>query len=214
MSSISFFWSKSFLTSRSMLWPLFLVNVAGTIYGYIWYGNQLQYTFDNHPLWQIVFVPDSPTASLFFTLSLLYLLFPHKGAPSKTFTAVRMGIEALGVVMSIKYGIWAVAMIVGGAMQGDVLEWQHYMLIASHLGMAIEALLYVRFMVFNRVAALAATLWLLLNDTIDYTYLVYPWLPNELEDDLPAIAAFTFGLSIASYLGTLAAWRGRARSIR
>lgn len=197
-----------------MLWLLFLVNAAGTFYGYIWYGNQLQYTVDNHPLWQLVFVPDSPTASLFFTLSLLYLLFPRKGTPSKAFIAVRMGIEALAVVTSVKYGIWAVAMIVGGAMQGDTLEWQHYMLIASHLGMAFEALLYVRFMVFHRLAALLATMWLLLNDTIDYTYMVFPWLPNELEDDLPAIAVFTFGLSIASYLGTLTVWRAKDRIAR
>ncbi|MBW7473419.1 DUF1405 domain-containing protein [Paenibacillus oenotherae] len=186
-----------------MLWLLFLVNAAGTVYGYMWYGNQLEYTWNHHPLWQLIFVPDSPTASLFFTLSLLYLLFPHAGKPSKAFTAIRMGIEALAVVTSMKYGIWAVAMIVGGAAQGDTLEWQHYMLIASHLGMAIEALLYVRFMIFKRMAARLATYWLILNDTVDYTCMVFPWLPEELEDDLAAVAAFTFGLSIFSYIGAL-----------
>ncbi|REK77229.1 DUF1405 domain-containing protein [Paenibacillus paeoniae] len=206
--NLSLFWSRSFLLNRNVLWLLFIVNFVGTIYGYMWYENQLIWTIENKPAWMLPFVPDSPTASLFFTLSLLFLMFPPRKL-SRLGNGLRVLIEALAVVCSVKYGIWAVAMIVAGAAQGDVLNWQHYMLIASHLGMAAEALLYFRFMK-ARTGALAIGLgWLLLNDTIDYTYGINPWLPAELEDDLDAVRTFTFALSIASFLTAWLALRFR-----
>ena len=208
---ISVFWSRSFLMSRTMLWLLFIVNLLGTIYGYIWYDAQLAKTFNEEPLWMLVFVPDSPTASLFFTLALLYMLFP----PAKQTgiaAAGRSVIEGLAVVCSVKYGIWAVAMIVAGAWQGDVLNWQHYMLIASHLGMALEALLYFRFMKGGIAALTAGLSWLLLNDTIDYTYGVYPWLPQQLDDDVPAVRLFTYCLSFASFAAAVFVWRFRRKA--
>lgn len=204
------FWSREFLLNRSFLWLLFLVNLAGTIYGYIWYEGQLIDTLNHHPLWQIVFVPDSPTASLFFTIALLYLLFP----PNKPYRLVRIGrsiIEALAVVCSVKYGIWAVAMIAAGAWQGDNLHWQHYMLMASHLGMAFEALLFFRFMKACAVSLLVAACWLLLNDTVDYTFGVFPYLADELKDDLTAVRAFTYALSFFSLGASLLVWRFRKK---
>ncbi|MBW7456492.1 DUF1405 domain-containing protein [Paenibacillus sepulcri] len=185
-----------------MLWLLFIVNAAGTVYGYIWYGNQIEYTIENNPLWQVVFVPDSPTGSLFFTLALLFLLFPKAGVPSSAFIGLRSIIEALAVLTSFKYGIWAVTMIAAGAAQGDALVWQDYMLVVSHLGMALEGLLFVRFMIFGRTAAVIALMWMLLNDILDYSSDIFPWLPNVLEDDLDAIRNFTIGLSILTLLVT------------
>ena len=58
--------------NKKMLWLILLCNILGTLYGYIWYGGQLSVTD-----WQYkIFVPDSPTASLFLcivfvTISLL-----------------------------------------------------------------------------------------------------------------------------------------------
>ncbi|MEV5028361.1 DUF1405 domain-containing protein [Paenibacillus sp. LPE1-1-1.1] len=207
---LAFFWSREFLLSRSFLWILFLVNFAGTVYGYIWYEGQLAATLNGHPLWQIVFVPDSPTASLFFTVALLYLLFP----PQRSFGIARIGryiIEALAVVCSVKYGIWAVSMIVAGAWQGADLSWQHYMLIASHLGMAFEALLFFRFMKAGVFALAVATGWLLLNDTVDYTFGVFPYLADELDDDLSAVRAYTYGLSFFSFLAAMLVWHFRKK---
>lgn len=120
-----------------------------------------------------------------------------------------MIIEGLAVVTSVKYGIWAVAMIVAGGAQGDQLNWQHAMLSASHLGMAFEVLLYARFMKAGWLAAFIGTLWLLLNDTVDYTFAVFPWLAKELMDDLPAVELFTYCLSIFSFLVGLLALRAR-----
>lgn len=207
------FWDRAVLMNRTFLWLLLLVNTGGTVYGYMWYCNQLAYTYEHHPLWQLVFVPDSPTASLFFTLSILFLLYPPQ-RPGRLLRGLRAVLEGLAVCTSIKYGIWAVAMIFAGAAQGDPLEWQHWMLVASHLGMALEALLYVRFMAFGRLGALAALLWLLLNDTMDYTYGIFPALSRALLDDLAAIERFTYGLSLFSFAVALLALAGRGRQQR
>lgn len=205
---LKLFWSRDFLLNRHFLWILFVVNLLGTIYGYIWYENQLIWTSANKPEWMLPLVPDSPTSSLFFTLALLYLMYPPQRS-NKLQMAGRVIIEALAVVCSVKYGIWAVTMIVWGAAQGDVLNWQHYMLIASHLAMAVEALLYFRFMKAGVGALAAGLIWLLLNDSMDYTYGIFPWLPDQLEDDLGAVRAFTFALSAASYVAALLVWRFR-----
>ncbi|MEF2964329.1 DUF1405 domain-containing protein [Paenibacillus sp. M1] len=205
----SFLWSRPFLSSRPVLWLLFVCNLLGTIYGYIWYDNQLLDTWEKHPHWQIVFVPDSPTASLFFTLSLLFLLFP---AGLSRFKFLRGLIEGLAVVTSVKYGVWAVSMIFAGAAQGGELVWQDWMLVASHLAMAVEALLYVRLFRFGTGMLLVAGAWTLLNDAVDYRYEVYPWLPQTLWDNVPQVMVFTFCLTIASMAAGWLALRGAKRA--
>ncbi len=84
------------LTHRSFLTLLLIVNVAGTIYGYIWYRGQLEITEPHF----LIFVPDSPTASLFFSIAIIGWLL---GKNFKLF-------EALALITLIKYGIWAVVM--------------------------------------------------------------------------------------------------------
>ncbi|WP_025692685.1 DUF1405 domain-containing protein [Paenibacillus zanthoxyli] len=187
------------LKHRAIIWLLLAVNVPGTIYGYIWYGNQLAYTAAHYPSWLLPFVPDSPTASLFFTLALILLLYPPKTAVGIT---VRALIEALTVVTSVKYGIWAVSIIAAGGYQGGPIVWQDWMLMISHAGMAVEALLYARFFICRKMIPLAL-LWTLLNDTVDYSYGVYPWLPRVLTDDVPQVRTFTFLLTLVS---AAAAW--------
>lgn len=196
------------LMNRSFLWLLFWCNVLGTIYGYIWYGGQLAATLEQYPAGLLVFVPDSPTASLFFTLSLLFLLYP----PSKRWLQ-RVGhvIQGLAVVTSIKYGVWAVSVIVAGwSLGGDVI-WQDFMLIASHLAMAIEALLYVRFFGFGVISLILAAGWTLLNDVMDYTFEIYPYLPYELYDYVGGVRNFTFTLTILSFIAGWAALKQAKR---
>lgn len=184
---------------RGIIWLLFIVNVLGTIYGYIWYGNQLEYTAQNYPAWLLPFVPDSPTASLFFTIALLLLLYPPKGLKG---TLVRELIEALAVVTSVKYGIWAVGVIFAGGYQGDTVSWKDWMLVVSHTGMAVEALIYARFFAFRRMLPVAL-LWTLANDMVDYSAGVYPWLPSVLDDDVNQVQYLTILLTL---LSAAAAW--------
>jgi uncharacterized membrane protein YpjA len=169
-------------------------------------------------MWQIMFVPDSPTASLWFALALVWRLAQPggplrdepSGAVSSMFRRVRSLVEALGAVTSVKYGVWACVVILAGWAQGDEPRWEHWMLIVGHAAMAVCALLYARFFGFGRRALAIAALWTLLNDTVDYGFGVYPYLPAELEDDLAAVAAFTFALTGLSVLAVHLARRPKA----
>jgi uncharacterized membrane protein YpjA len=190
---------------RGVIWLLFIVNFLGTVYGYIWYGNQLQFTAENYQAWLLPFVPDSPTASLFFTLALLLMLYPPKGLKG---TLVRELIEALAVLTSVKYGIWAVSIIFAGGYQGDTVSWKDWMLVVSHSGMAVEALIYARFFSFRRMLPLAL-LWTLANDMVDYSVGIYPWLPAVLEDNVLEVQNFTIILTL---LSAAAAWVFGAKS--
>jgi uncharacterized membrane protein YpjA len=66
--------------------------------------------------------------------------------------------------------------------------------------MALEALLYLRFFAFGLRHLLIVSAWVLLNDGADYALGVFPWLPEELLDDLDVIPWFTAALSVASVL--------------
>src|SRR5690625_7763832 len=67
-------WLSTILRNRNFLILLFGINFLGTIYGYMWYGNQLART----PAIFLPFVPDSPTASLFLTIFFGFYLYGRK----------------------------------------------------------------------------------------------------------------------------------------
>lgn len=214
--SFSFLWSRPFLTGNRLLLMLFVVNFAGTVYGYIWYEGQLIHTMQTMPLWYLPFVPDSPTASLFFTLSLLYLLFDNVSSqPLQRHSSFLRGfIEAFALITSFKYGIWAVAMIALGAAQGDPVVWQDWMLTVSHLGMAAEVLLFARFYTYRKAPIAVVAIWTLWNDYMDYVKGVYPGLPEVLKDDLGRIEVFTIALSFISIAIAVAVQRLRMKETR
>jgi uncharacterized membrane protein YpjA len=194
--TLSFLLSKPFMLNRRVLWPLFWVNALGTVYGYQWYAAQLVETVTEISPYLVIFVPDSPTASLFFTLSILFLLIAPREPEHGRGSFIRGLIEALAVITSVKYGIWAVAMILAGSAQGDPLVWQDWMLMFSHAGMAVEAVLYGRFFRKGWIHVAAAACWTLLSDVVDYTFGVFPYLPRPLYDDLGAVQLFTIALSV------------------
>lgn len=182
MSSLR--WLIFWLGQPSALKLLLGVNLFGTIYGFYWYRDQLLSTE-----WYLLpFVPDSPTASLFFTLFLLAMLLNKKWLYIESFAAVTL----------FKYGIWATVMIVWTGFLGGDLTWQHYMLITSHLGMAIQSLLYIPYFSFGKRHLLVIALWTLTNDYLDYTLHIFPWLSVRLHPYLPVIATLTILLSILS----------------
>lgn len=171
------------LTSRNFLLLLLIINIFGTIYGYMWYGSQLAQT----PPVFIPFVPDSPTASLFFVGVLTAFL--RKGNWPL--------LEALALITLFKYGIWAVVMNVLTLAVSGYLPWEGYMLIASHFAMAVQGLLYSPYYRIKIKHLLIAALWTLHNDIIDYVFFMYPRY-RELDEFIPQIGYFTFWLSIAS----------------
>jgi uncharacterized membrane protein YpjA len=202
---LSFFWSKSLWLNKKMLWLLLICNFLGTIYGYEWYWQQMEETIAEHPIWYVLFVPDSPTASLFFTGSVAYLLLNPSSQTqrSKLYKAFRGFVEAFALITSFKYGIWAVVMIWTGAWQGVPVGWDGWMLTASHLAMAVEVLIFARWFTYKVPAIIAVAIWTFWNDFMDYERGIFPWLPKVLWDDLPIIKWFTVSLSITGIIVAL-----------
>ncbi|MEW9698964.1 DUF1405 domain-containing protein [Paenibacillus sp. SI8] len=200
--ALSFIWSKSLWLNKKMLWLLLICNLLGTIYGYEWYWNQMEYTLANYPTWYVWFVPDSPTASLFFTGTVAFLLADRSTTRPrrKLYKAVRGFVEAFALITSFKYGIWAVAMIWSGAWQGVPVGWDGWMLTASHLAMAVEVLIFARWYAYKVPAVILVAIWTFWNDYMDYGRGVFPSLSDALLDDLGIIQWFTVGLSIVGII--------------
>ncbi|HZG60252.1 MAG TPA: DUF1405 domain-containing protein [Anoxybacillus sp.] len=173
----------SLLMHRSVLWLLLVINILGTIYGYIWYGNQLSET----PPQFLLFVPDSPTASLFFVFVLIAFLL-GKNWPL---------LEALAMVTLFKYGIWAVVMNLLVWKVTGTLDGIAWMLILSHAAMALEGILYAPFYRIKPWHLAFAAVWTLHNDVIDYVFRMLPRY-SMLDEYIPQIGYFTFWLSIVS----------------
>ncbi|MCS0672228.1 DUF1405 domain-containing protein [Cytobacillus firmus] len=179
-------WIYPLLGSRAMLILLLVINTAGTIYGYVWYKWQL---VDTPPIF-LPFVPDSPTASLFFMFVLIAFLL-GKNWPL---------FEALAIVTLIKYGIWAVVMNLLVFQVTGELDPVALMLIFSHGAMAVQGVLYAPFYRFKLWHLVLTAIWTLHNDVIDYVFFMLPRYPI-LNLYTPQIGYFTFWLSIFS-LGT------------
>lgn len=188
---------KYILLDKRFLIALFIVNLLGTIYGYVWYESQLAIT----PSIFLIFVPDSPTASLFFTIFLLFFIF-GKHVPY---------IEALAITSLFKYGIWAVIMNLLTMYVEGGLHWTGYMLMASHLGMAIQALLYAPYYQIKLRHLTLASLWILHNDIIDYVFEMMP-MYSSISNYMNEIGYFTFWLSVFTIYLTYRLTIGKAKN--
>lgn len=172
-----------------MLWSLFVINLLGSVYGFYWYKNQLAMIGS----WLNLFVPDSPTASSAFTLVLLLYALRLRSPL----------IEAFAAVTLFKYGLWAVAVILLGGIASpepflESLHWTDWMLMVSHTGMAVEAILYSRFYTYRPNHLVLVGGWTLLNDGVDYLLDLHPWLPSSIDYMDGLIGLFTLGLSLVS----------------
>lgn len=181
------------LKQRAFLFLLLVVNILGTLYGYYWYKGQLMTTEPKY----YIFVPDSPTASLFFCIAIIGWLL------GKNFKLM----EVLALITLIKYGLWAVVMnLLTYFVEG--LGWMGWMLVASHFLMAIQAILYLPKYRFELWHIIVAAIWTLHNDVIDYLFGQMPYyrVINQYPSE---IGYFTFWLSIACILGAFIARRKR-----
>lgn len=176
---------KFLLFHKTFMWILLAVNILGTIYGYIWYMWQLEIT---DPIF-IIFVPDSPTASLFFSIALFgWLINRHFKL-----------IEALALITLVKYGLWAVVMNIWTQFESGPIGFVGWMLVISHFAMAVQALLYIPMYKFKWIHVLIAAIWTLHNDVIDYVFGQMP-IYRSLSEHTQTIGYFTFWLSIACIL--------------
>ena len=176
---------KFLLFHKTFMWILLAVNILGTIYGYYWYMWQLEIT---DPIF-LIFVPDSPTASLFFSIALFgWLINRHFKL-----------IEALALITLVKYGLWAVVMNIWTQYESGPIGFVGWMLVVSHFAMAVQALLYIPMYKFKWIHVLIAAIWTLHNDVIDYVFGQMP-IYRSLSEHTLTIGYFTFWLSIACIL--------------
>ncbi|ADU52163.1 protein of unknown function DUF1405 [Thermaerobacter marianensis DSM 12885] len=181
--------------NRPATWLLVAVNAVGSVWGFWWYRDQLAAT----PLWKWPVVPDSPTASTLFTLVLVLQLLGRR-LPA---------LEAWAYLVMIKYGLWTVVVLGGYALKTGILGPEAALLIASHAGMAIEALIYQRAYPGSLRGLAAAVAWSLFNDGADYLAGLHPTLPGPEVWNLAATAAV-----VLTILGAMAVYRRSAAAQR
>ncbi|WP_252503427.1 DUF1405 domain-containing protein [Sporosarcina sp. Marseille-Q4943] len=184
------------LSHKSFLWILLFINILGTVYGYDWYMWQLEMT---EPIYWI-FVPDSPTASLFFSLAIIGWLI------GRNFKLI----EALALITLVKYGLWAVVMNLLTMFENGYLDPVGWMLIGSHFAMAVQAVLYSPLYRFKFIHIVIAGIWTLHNDVIDYVFGQMP-IYHDLMKHMQQIGYFTFWLSIACIALAYALWMNREK---
>ncbi|MBO1197867.1 DUF1405 domain-containing protein [Staphylococcus simiae] len=177
-------WSLS-LYNRTWLLLLLVGNILGTIYGYIWYGSQLQQT----PWYFLIFVPDSPTASLFLSISILLMLMNKHNSL----------IDTLAFIMLVKYGVWAVIMNIILFIVHHDITLTGIMLLLSHAFMALQALYFYPRMTQSTLALGIAIVFVLLNDYIDYVHLQFPYY-DFIAHHLWQIGLITVALSLGAIL--------------
>ncbi|MCM3709762.1 DUF1405 domain-containing protein [Sporosarcina luteola] len=186
------------LTHKSFLWILLFINLLGTVYGYDWYMWQLEIT--EPKFW--IFVPDSPTASLFFTLAIIGWLI------GRNFKII----EALALITLVKYGLWAVVMNLLTMLEIGSLDPVGWMLIGSHFAMAVQAVLYSPLYRFEFRHIVIAAIWTLHNDVIDYVFGQMP-IYHDLMKHMQQIGYFTFWLSIACIALAYVLWKNRKKRV-
>jgi len=168
---------REIITKPYFLWTLFFINLIGSIYGFYWYRQQLSETQGILKL----FVPDSPTASLLFTLALFMILIKKP----KPFLLIM----ACGWL--IKYGFWAAIINTHFYLIGGNYTFTNFHLTLSHLGMAAEGFLFINNVDLNKYHILALTCLMIVSDFLDYQLGIHPWLfaQSQLK-----IAAFSIAL--------------------
>lgn len=204
-------WLAQAVFRRPFLHILFVINLLGTVYGYYWY----RYQYAETPFYYLPFVPDSPTASLFFTTVLILFIMGRRNPYLEAFAAVTL----------FKYGIWAVAAIFAGAwlvqpsvramLLFETIPAANWMLVFSHAGMALEALLFTRYYTFGYRHLLVVSIWIFANDFMDYVFDLHPWVHPSLDPFMAQLGFFTLWLSVLSLtVFSLTVDRRQLRSMR
>lgn len=141
---------------------LFIINLLGSIYGFYWYKDRLLEV--PKILW--IFVPDSPTATFLFTIS-LYFFIKRKPMPF---------LNLIACTWMIKYGLWAVIINIHYMFLQKQILFTNSHLTISHIGMALEGFIFSHFTYVKKKYVFFALLLMVLSDFVDYAFMLHPWL--------------------------------------
>ena len=172
-----------FLLRRDVLTLLVGVNAIGSIWGFLWYKEQLLET----PWYFWPVTPDCPLTSLCFMFFLCFVRGKIVWRPG--WKAVISWIAILG---SAKYGIWTVLVLGQYILHpGSRPDLQDWMLVASHLGLLAEGVLFRRQLPAMPAMYGTAMIWFVVNDYADWFLMTHPRLP------LPQEFSFAMWLSVS-----------------
>jgi len=152
-----------------LVWLVVLVNLAGTAFGFWFYG--FQFTITDPVMWP--FVPDSPMATLFIALSLAVWKLGYADRVPWLHALAFFGCIKLGAWTPVVLTIFPVEHPAGSlaalGTAGFLWEYGLYtFLVTSHLAMVLEAFLVHRYADFSAGAVALAAAWYTLNDVVDY----------------------------------------------
>ena len=139
-----------------LLWPVVVINLAGTAFGFWFYRFQLRET----PVWLWPLVADSPVATV--AIALAFTLWAV-GRPNEYVTTVAF-------FGNFVYGLWT-AWILVAAWDASVAQSglaMHLFLVISHLGMVLQALVLHRISAFRLRPIVTATVVYTVNVAVDY----------------------------------------------
>lgn len=176
---------------RRWWWALLGINFFGSLYGFYWYWPQLQTTAVKY--WLIV--PDSPGSTFLLCIWLgLMLAGADWRKPGMQLLA------AIAFVSNMKYGFWtSVVLPQAGIKYGWEFDFVHLTL--SHLGMAVQAIIFARYYKPALAPAVIALLWMWTQDIIDYNWLMtHPTLPYQAEFAFARGAALVLSTVWGSFL--------------
>lgn len=172
---------------------LVVINVLGSVYGYYWYWDQLM----NSPVIWYLFIPDSPLSTTLFAAALTISLLKRKNA--------LLGVVA--AVAVIKYGFWAVVLITDYWLAGGSVRLVEVGLWLSHLGMALQGVIFLRHWPVYPWHVAAVTLWLLANDVVDYGLGMHPYLFYPGQKNLAMTTAAILSTGLILCLGLISPGR-------
>jgi len=139
----------------NLVWPIVLVNLAGTAFGFYYYGFQ----FARTPAEMWLFVPDSPVATLLIALALATWKLGHP----------REWLIALAFFGNVVLGGWTVWMHLTFWAEFSYLHpAMRQFLIWSHAAMVLQAFVLHRIADFSPAGVGVATAWYVLDTTVDY----------------------------------------------
>lgn len=140
-----------------LVWLLVAINLAGTAFGFIFYGPQLT----NTPVVMWPLVPVSPLSTLYIAISLACWRLDYDGRIAQI-------IHILAFIGCLKYGLWSVFVQIVVEDTGPIPYALWQFLIWSHAGMVVQAFLIPRYARFPLSAVTLGSGWYVLNDLFDY----------------------------------------------
>lgn len=163
---------------------LLMLNLGGTVWGFIWYQEQLAAT----PWYFWPFTPECPIQSLLFAIVIALRLI-NKPWPF---------LEAFTFLGLMKYGFWTMGILTHLWITGESPSPEGIALYMGHFGMFLEGLLFLPLLSPARYMILLVGPWFILMDILDYTIGIHPYLPgaNQIGAAIALAVTATIGVTL------------------